>query len=96
MMFAAGPWEQANINAALRVNVTPEQSRMAGYGACDRALDVLLSPVPERAYILGDTFSALDMYAGSHIRWAIEFGSVPAAPRAVELDDAAAADYGPV
>ncbi|MFN3608848.1 MAG: glutathione S-transferase family protein [Hyphomonas sp.] len=112
MMFAAGPWEQANINAALGVNVTPEQSRMAGYGTFDRALDVLLSLVPEKEYMLGDTFSALDVYAGSHIGWAIEFGSVPATPRvdaylkrirarpaarrAVELDDAAAADYGPV
>ncbi|MFN4183680.1 MAG: glutathione S-transferase family protein [Hyphomonas sp.] len=112
MMFAAGPWEQANVNAALGVNVTPEQSRMAGYGTFDRALDVLLSLVPEEGYMLGDKFSALDVYAGSHIGWALEFGSVPAtaqveaylerirarpaARRAVELDDAAVAKYGPV
>ncbi|PKP80299.1 MAG: glutathione S-transferase [Alphaproteobacteria bacterium HGW-Alphaproteobacteria-18] len=110
MMFAAGPWEQANVNAALGVNVTPEQSRMAGYGTFDRALDVLLSLVPDTGYMLGDRFSALDVYAGSHIGWAIEFGSIPAnakvdaylkrirarpaARRAVELDDAATAEYG--
>ena len=112
MMFAAGPWEQANVNAALGVNVTPEQSRMAGYGTFDRALDVLLSLIPDEGYMLGENFSALDVYAGSHIGWAIEFGSVPATPeveaylkrirarpaalRAVELDEAAAAEYGPV
>ncbi|OZB18690.1 MAG: glutathione S-transferase [Hyphomonas sp. 34-62-18] len=111
MMFAAGPWEQANINAALGVQVTPEQSRMAGYGTFERALDVLLSLVPDTGYMLGGKFSALDVYAGSHIDWAIQFGSIPATPkiatyldriqsrpaarRALELDEAAAAEYGP-
>ena len=111
MMFAAGPWEQANVNAAFGVQVTPEQSRMAGYGTFDRALDVLLSAVPETGYMLGGKFSALDVYAGSHIGWAIQFGSIPATPqtaayleriqsrpaarRAAELDDAASAEYGP-
>lgn len=110
MMFAAGPWEQANVNAALGVAVSPEQSRMAGYGTFDRALDVLLSLVPEQGWMLGEHFSALDVYAGSHIGWAIEFGSVPATPvveayvrrlharpaaiRAAQLDDAAIPDYG--
>lgn len=112
MMFAAGPWEQANINAALGVQVTPEQSRMAGYGTFERALDVLLSLVPETGYMLNGKFSALDVYAGSHIGWAIQFGSIPATPkiasyldriqsrpaarRALLLDEAAAAEYGPV
>lgn len=112
MMFAAGPWEQANVNAALGVDVSPEQSRMAGYGTFERALDVLLSLVPETGYMLGGKFSALDVYAGSHIGWAIQFGSVPATPkvsayleriqsrpaalRAAALDDAASAEYGPV
>lgn len=111
MMFAAGPWEQANVNAAFGVQVTPEQSRMAGYGTFDRALDVLLSLAPETGYMLGGKFSALDVYAGSHIGWAIQFGSIPATPktaayleriqsrpaarRAAELDDAASAEYGP-
>lgn len=111
MMFAAGPWEQANVNAALGVQVTPEQSRMAGYGTFERALDVLLSIVPETGHMLGGRFSALDVYAGSHIGWAVQFGSVPATPRiaaylqriqsrpaarrALELDTAAGAEYGP-
>ncbi|MGE6697153.1 glutathione S-transferase family protein [Hyphomonas sp. NPDC076900] len=111
MMFAAGPWEQANVNAALGVQVTPEQSRMAGYGTFERALDVLLSLVPETGYMLGGKFSALDVYAGSHIGWATQFGSIPATPRiaayldriqsrpaarrAAELDDAAIPEYGP-
>lgn len=111
MMFAAGPWEQANVNAALGIQVTPEQSRMAGYGTFERALDVLLSLVPETGYMLGGKFSALDVYAGSHISWATQFGSIPATPkiaayldrtqsrpaarRAGELDDAAIPEYGP-
>lgn len=105
MMFAAGPREQANIATAPGVDASPEQSRMAGYGTFERAFDVLLSLVPETGYMLGGKFSALDVYAGSHIGWATQFGSVPATPRvsayldrvqsrpaalrAVELDDAA-------
>lgn len=111
MMFAAGPWEQANINTALGVDGSPEQSRMAGYGTFGRALDVLESRVPETGYMLAGKFSALDVYAGSHIGWATQFGSVPATPRvsayldrvqsrpaalrAVELGDAAIGEYGP-
>jgi glutathione S-transferase len=111
MMFAAGPWEQANVNAALGVSVSAEQSRMAGYGTFERALDVLLSTVPDSGYLLGDRFSAADVYVGSHIGWAIQFGSVPSSPRieaylgriqsrpaarrGVELDDAAIPEYGP-
>lgn len=111
MMFAAGPWEQANVNAALGVEVSADQSRMAGYGTFERALEVLLSAVPDTGFILGEQFSAADVYVGSHIGWALQFGSIPGSPkidaylkriqsrpaakRAVELDDAAGPEYGP-
>lgn len=111
MMFAAGPWEQANVNAALGVSVSADQSRMAGYGTFERALDVLLGAVPDTGFLLGEQFTAADVYVGSHIGWALQFGSVPATPkveaylgriqsrpaakRAVELDDAAIPEYGP-
>jgi glutathione S-transferase len=111
MMFAAGPWEQANVNRALGVTVPEGMTAMAGYGEFDRALDVLTGAVPEEGFMLGEKFSALDVYFGSHVGWAVDFGSVPRTPkieaylarirsrrgyiRATELDDAAGAEFGP-
>lgn len=111
MMFAAGPWEAANVNHALGIEVPPEQAGMVGYGDFERALETLISKVPETGFMLGDTFSALDVYMGSHISWAAGFGTIPMTPRieaylgriqsrpaylrGVELDDAAIAEYGP-
>ncbi len=111
MLFAAGPWEQATTNRALSIEVAPDKSAMAGYGNFDRALEVLLSAVPEDGYLLGPKFSALDVYMGSQILWGSQFGSIPALPRteaylarihsrracirANEIDNAAGAEFGP-
>jgi len=111
MLFAAGPWEQATTNRALGVDVSPEKSAMAGYGDFDRTLKALLGAVPETGYLLGEKFTALDVYLGAQIGWGVQFGSVPKTPeveaylgriqsrrgyvRASEIDNAAAAEYGP-
>jgi glutathione S-transferase len=64
------------------------------------ALDGLLS---SRDYVVGDRFTAADVYLGAHIGWGMQFGTVekraaferywqrvsnrPAAIRAKEIDD---------
>jgi glutathione S-transferase len=74
-------------------------------------LQVLLSLVPKDGYLLGDKFTALDVYLGSQIGWGVQFGSIPASPqveaylaliqsrrgyiRALEIDTAAGPEYGP-
>ena len=104
MFFAAGPAEAAVTNKALGVVVSPERRTMAGYGSLEDVTDALERAVSGREYILGDRFSAADVYVGSHIGWALRFGSFearpafesyvarimsrPAAVRAKEIDDA--------
>ena len=111
MLFAAGPWEAATTNKSLGFEVTQDMSRMAGYGDFDRTLGVLNSIVPKAGYLLGDKFSALDVYLGAQIGWGVQFGSIPKSPeveayieriqsrrafiRALEIDTAAGAEYGP-
>jgi glutathione S-transferase len=104
MFFAAGPLEAAVTARNLGFEVKPDQRRMAGWGSYDDAIDTLETAIDGRDYILGDRFSAADVYFGSHIGWGLQFGSIPrraaferyserlqarpAAVRAREIDDA--------
>jgi glutathione S-transferase len=103
MFFAAGPVEAAMAARALGAEVKPEQKRMTGWGDHADLLNGLESAITGRDYILGDTFSAADVYFGSHIGWGMQFNSIekrpaferynerlqnrPAAVRAREIDD---------
>jgi glutathione S-transferase len=81
LFFGAGPVETAVTNNYLKWQPTDEQQMMVGYGSYDKVLDVLqelvASPGP---YLLGDTFSAVDVYLGSQIAWGIGFGTMEKRP----------------
>jgi glutathione S-transferase len=107
MFFAAGPVEAAVSNKALNFVVPPGRERMMGYGTYEQTMDALDGAVSKGKYILGDEFSAADVYVGSAIGFGLMFGTIekrpafeqywqrlsarPAFSRAKELDDAAAA-----
>jgi glutathione S-transferase len=81
MFFGAGPVEQAVTNHYLKWDPTPEQQMMAGYGDYMRVLDVLERLVADCGpYLLGERFSALDVYLGSQIAWGIAFGTMEKRP----------------
>ena len=104
LFFAAGPVEHAVTNAGLQVVVPPGKERMAGYGSLAATLDALEGAVTGRDHLVGDRFSAADVYAGSQIGFGLQFRGVeprpafvtywerlaarPAYRRAAELDDA--------
>ena len=104
MFFTAGPTEAAVTNKSLGIVPSDEQRRMVGYGSLDEVMNALERAVSGREYIVGDRFTAADVYVGSHIGWGIRFGSFeprpafqsylagimrrPAAVRANEIDDA--------
>lgn len=104
LFFAAGPVEAAVTNRALNVEVPPERAGMVGYGSLDLVLDVLADAVRAGPFLLGERFSAADVYVGSHIGFGLRFGSFapreefvtylsrlearPAWVRAAALDDA--------
>ncbi len=104
MFFAAGPIEAAVSNKALGLVVPQERERMMGYGTVDRALATLEDAVSQGQYLVGDSFSAADLYVGSHLAFGMMFGTIdkrpafqqyvqrltarPAFVRAQELDNA--------
>ena len=107
LFFAAGPIEQATSVRTLGVEIKPEQKRMMGFGDMADTLNAMESAIAGRNYILGDAFSAADVYFGSQVSWGLQFGSLekrpsfgayaerlharPAYQRANELDNAAMA-----
>ncbi len=104
MFFAAGPTEAAVTNKMLGVVPPAERRGSVGYGSFEEVMDALELAVKDRQYIVGDRFTAADLYVGSHIGWGLQFGtferrpaferyvggimSRPAAVRAREIDDA--------
>jgi len=108
LFFAAGPLEAATTNQAFGLEVPAERRGMVGYGSLADVIAVLEAAVSERAYLVGDRFTAADAYVGSHIGWGMSFGTIekrpaferyferlgarPAAVRARQIDDALVAD----
>jgi glutathione S-transferase len=104
LFFAAGPLEAATTNKAFGLEVPAERKGMVGYGSLADVLSVLEAAVSEREYLVGDRFSAADVYLGSQIGWGMRFGMIerrpaferyferlsgrPAMVRAREIDEA--------
>lgn len=103
LFFAAGPIEAAASNQALGFIVPPDKARMMSYGTYALATNVLETAISNGPYLLGDSFSAADVYVGSQIGFGMRFGTLdkrpaferywstvssrPAAIRAREIDD---------
>ena len=104
LFFGAGPVEAAATNKALGVTIPAERQGTVGYGTLADVTDTLEQAVAQGPFLLGETFSAADVYLGSHIGWGMHFGTIekrpgfeeywsrlsarPAAVRAREIDDA--------
>lgn len=103
MFFAAGPVEAAVTNKMLGLEVPADRRATVGYGSFEAVVDALERLVTDREYIVGDSFTAADVYVGSHIGYGLQFGTFdrpafkryaermsarPAAVRAREIDDA--------
>jgi len=111
LFFAAGPVESVVVTGALGVEVKPEQKRMVGWGDRTDALNALETAIAGRDYILGDTFSAADVYVCAQMGWGMQFGAIekrpsfeayvarleqrPAYIRATEIDDKLVATLTP-
>ena len=111
LFFAAGPVEAAVTNRTLGFDPPAERKAMVGYGSYPDVMDALEIALSNGDYLLGDQFSAADVYFGAHIGWGLQFGSIekrpiferysqrlqsrPAAVRAREIDDALVAAAQP-
>ena len=105
LFFGAGPLEAAWTNQAMGFTVPPDKQRMSGYGSFDQVMTVLEQAVSQGPYLVGGSFTAADLYVGSHIGFGLQFGMIakrpaferyvahltarPAAMRAKQIDDTA-------
>ncbi len=76
LFFAAGPFEQAVVNKLMNFQLPEGGERAAGYGSLDKVIDVLEQTLSGRDYIVGDHFSAADLYLGSQLLFAIMFKAI--------------------
>jgi glutathione S-transferase len=104
LFYAAGPIEAAVTNKALGFEVPAGKEMMAGYGSYAHVMSTLDGLLSAQDYVLGNRFSAADVYLGSHVGWGMQFGGIekrpaferywqrlssrPAAVRANSIDDA--------
>ncbi|ODT88713.1 glutathione S-transferase family protein [Phenylobacterium sp. SCN 70-31] len=103
LFFGAGPIEQAVAFGALQIDVPEERRAMVGFGSMADVLNTLEGALEGREYLVGDSFTAADLYIGAHLSWGMDFGTIekrpvyeayvarlmarPAEKRASEIDD---------
>ncbi len=80
LFFAAGPLEYALSNKALGFIVPPGRDRMMGYGTHELTLNTLEGAVSQAEYLVGNRFSAADVYVGGHIGFGLQFGTLEKRP----------------
>jgi len=106
LFFGAGPLEAAWTNSAMGFTVPPEKERMAGYGNFPTVLSTLEGALSHGPYLLGEDFTAADVYVGAQLGFGMRFGMIekrpmfeqyvgrimarPAAERARQIDDSLA------
>lgn len=104
LFFGAGPIEQAVGAKAVGFEPAPEQRASLGFGSMEDVQNALEGAVRDRAYLVGDSFTAADLYLASQLSWGMTFGTIekrpafetytarhlarPAAQRADEIDNA--------
>ncbi len=106
LFFGAGPVEAAVTNVAMgMIDDSPQTKQRLGYGALADVMDALEALLADgRDWLLGETFTAADIYTGGQIGWGMAFNMMearpgfmeyadrlstrPAAIRAAEIDDA--------
>ena len=80
MFFAAGPVEASVTARSLGLLPPAEKAGMVGYGNYEATIDTLEGGVGDGPWILGDRFSAADVYVGSQVAWGLMFKTIEPRP----------------
>lgn len=111
LFFGAGPIEQAVLAFSMGWEAPQDRQAMLGFGSMPMVLDAIEGALKGREFLVGDHFTAADLYVGAQLGWGMQFGSIerrsafesyvashrarPAAVRAAEIDDALLAQSEP-
>lgn len=77
--FGAGCFEPAVVDKMF-ARPAVERTSAIGYGSYEAMLAVLETALSPGPYILGETFSAVDVYVGSQIQWALMVKAIEPRP----------------
>ena len=80
LFFAAGPLEAAVTNRNFGLAPPPDKEAMVGYGNFALTMDTLEKAVAGAGYVAGESFTAADVYVGSHILWGLHYDLIEKRP----------------
>jgi glutathione S-transferase len=80
LFYAAGPVEAAVTNKATGMVLPADKRATVGYGSFEDVMSALDGLLSKQDYVLGDSFSAADVYLGAQIGWGLQFGTVEPRP----------------
>lgn len=89
LFMAAGPWEAANINQFLNVDVAPEQEISVGYGSYSTTYQAIIQGLSQaKPYLCGEQFTAADVYVGAGVLWELKMGTLQPHPEILRYAEA--------
>lgn len=74
LFFGAGCFEPALLDQMLQ-RPEPQPKAAVGWGSYDEVIATLKTALTPGPYLLGEQFTAADVYVGSEISWAMMFGA---------------------
>jgi len=74
LFFGAGCFEPALLDEMMK-RPPPPRKAAVGWGDYNDVVTTLKTALAKGPYLLGEAFSAADVYLGSEIRWAMMFGA---------------------
>lgn len=81
LFFAAGPVEAAVTAKGMDLLAPADKVMMAGYGSFEQTMDTLEQAAASASpWLLGEQFTAADVYVGSQIDFGLAFKTIPERP----------------
>jgi len=80
LFLAAGPIEQAGTMFELGFEVPLEKRSSVGFGRLADMVGMIEAVVSEHEYLVGDRFSAADLYLGMELYWGMAAGAIEKRP----------------
>ena len=81
LFFAAGPWDAATTDRALKVEITDEQKMHIGYGDFQDTYKALIQGLEQaQPYLCGEQFTVADVFVGSMLFWQLKMAEIESHP----------------